>query len=89
MKNYIIILLSLLLASPLAFAQTPQRIHDVRAYTDSLDRVQIFFKVLKEFENGYFQNNIYRYDVSNGVETLFLEEYFDDRYGFELKVTIP
>ncbi|MBO6586180.1 MAG: T9SS type A sorting domain-containing protein [Gracilimonas sp.] len=70
--------------------QTPKRIHDLKSLTDSSGTVHLFYRIYSEYEGTeYFTDNIYQYNTETGEKELFLEDYFDDRYGFELKVTIP
>ncbi|MEX0608979.1 MAG: T9SS type A sorting domain-containing protein [Balneolaceae bacterium] len=89
MKKLATIILLSFFVAPLAVAQTPQKIHDLKSITDSSGTVHLFYRIYAEYEDTeYFTDNIYQYNTETGEEVLFLEDYFDDRYGFELKVTI-
>ena len=70
--------------SPLAVAQTPVRIHDLKSLTDSSGTDHLFYRIYAEYEGTeYFTDNIYHLNVSTGVEELFLEHYYDTRFGYE------
>ncbi len=76
-------------SSSIVFGQTNTMIHDLRVYADSLNQSVIFFRIFEEYENGFYKNNIYRYDFLSDDKSLFLEEYYDNRHGYDLQVTIP
>ena len=82
-------LLLILCSSSILFGQTNTMIHDLRVFSDSLNQPVIFFRIFEEYDNGFYQNNIYRYDLISDEKSLFLEEYYDNRHGYDFRVTIP
>lgn len=83
MHKYFVIALLFILISPLAVAQTPQKIHDLKSLTDSDGTVHLFYRIYAEYEGTeYFTDNIYHYNADAGIEELFLEHFYDTRYGF-------
>lgn len=93
-RNYIIyisILLFFLGTNPNSiFAQySTVRIFELKSVTDSLGIDHIFFRLQEEHDNGkFYRNNIYKINANDLTETLFLEDYFDSRFGFEARVQI-
>jgi|AntRauTorcE11897_2_1112592.scaffolds.fasta_scaffold05908_1 hypothetical protein len=84
MHKLVVIFLLFLFVSPLAVAQTPQKIHDLKSLTDSSGTVHLFYRIYAEYEGTeYFTDNIYHYNTNTGEEELFLEDFYDTRYGFE------
>ena len=68
----------------LATAQTPQKIHDLKSLTDSSGTVHLFYRIYAEYEGtDYFTDNIYHYNTETAEEELFLEHYYDRRFGYE------
>jgi|GEM_PF-1158864 hypothetical protein len=83
MRKYALISLVTLFLSSLATAQTPQKIHDLKSLTDSSGTVHLFYRIFAEYEGTeYFTDNIYHYNTKTGEEKLFLEHFYDTRYGF-------
>jgi hypothetical protein len=91
MRRSIIIaqLLLIFFSSSIVFGQKNTMIHDLRVFKDSLNQPVIFFRIFEEYDNGFYKNNIYRYDFFSDDKSLFLEEYYDNRHGYDLQVTIP
>lgn len=84
MKKIFLLLFITILYAPQADGQTPQKIHDLKSLTDSDGTVHLFYRINAEYEGTeYFTDNIYHYNTDTGVEELFLEHYYDRRFGFE------
>lgn len=65
-------------------AQTPKKIHDLKSLTDSTGTVHLFYRIYAEYEGtDYFTDNIYHYNTETAEEELFLEHYYDRRFGYE------
>tara|TARA_R110002126_G_scaffold23823_1_gene83225 strand:+ start:5731 stop:7083 length:1353 start_codon:yes stop_codon:yes gene_type:complete len=74
---------------PLSFAQIPQKIHDLKSLTDSSGTVHLFYRIYAEYEGTeYSTDHIYRYNTETGEEELFLEDFYDTRFGFPYSQTI-
>ncbi len=83
MKTLLLSVLLLVGLNSLATAQTPQKIHDLKSLTDSSGTVHLFYRIFAEYEGTeYFTDNIYHYNTKTGEEKLFLEHFYDTRYGF-------
>jgi len=83
MRKIIQILLLIFVLSPLAVAQTPVRIHDLKSLTDSSGTDHLFYRIYAEYEGTeYGTDNIYHYNIASGQEELFLEDFYDTRFGF-------
>jgi hypothetical protein len=68
----------------LAIAQNPNKIHDLKSLTDSSGIVHLFYRIYAEYEGtDYFTDNIYHYNTETAEEELFLEHYYDRRFGYE------
>jgi len=64
-------------------AQTPVRIHDLKSLTDSAGTDHLFYRIYAEYEGTeYATDNIYHYNTATGEEELFLETFYDTRFGF-------
>jgi len=84
MKELLLLVLLTVGFTSLATAQTPQKIHDLKSLTDSSGTVHLFYRIFAEYERTeYFTDNIYHYNTKTGEEKLFLEHFYDTRYGFE------
>lgn len=87
MKKLLLIFITTVCLAPSTFAQTPKKIHDLKSLTDSSGTVHLFYRVYAEYEDTeYSTNNIYHYNTQAGQETLFLENYYDTRFGFPYSV---
>ncbi len=83
LKTLYLILFITFLWVPRTDGQTPQKIHDLKSLTDSTGTVHLFYRIYAEYEGTeYFTDNIYHYNTDTGVEELFLEHFYDTRYGF-------
>ena len=89
MKRLLLVLLITLYLIPLSFAQIPQKIHDLKSLTDSSGTVHLFYRIYAEYEGTeYSTDHIYRYNTETGEEELFLEDFYDTRFGFPYSQTI-
>jgi hypothetical protein len=85
MRKYALISLVTLFLSSLATAQTPQKIHDLKSLTDCSGTVHLFYRIFSEYEGtDYFTDNIYHLNTETGQDSLFLENFYDSRFGFPL-----
>jgi len=65
-----------LLFVPLVYAQTGQRIHDLKGITDENGTIHLFYRIFKDFEDDSFQDNsIYHLNISSKTDSLFLKDF--------------
>lgn len=84
MKRLLCIILLTSLFPFFVEGQTPRKIHDLKSLTDSSGTVHLFYRIYTEYEDTeYFTDNIYHYNTETGEEELFLEHFYDTRYGLE------
>lgn len=67
------------------FAQyIPIQIYDLKVLTDSLNEDYLFFRIQEDLKNSdYYRRKIYQLNVEKEEEKLFLEHFFDNRFGFD------
>lgn len=71
------------LISEVASQYLPIQIYDLNVVTDSLNNDYLFFRIFEEEQSsGYFKRHIYEINTLENEERVFLEHYFDDRFGF-------
>tara|TARA_R110002124_G_scaffold277449_5_gene448885 strand:- start:3803 stop:5185 length:1383 start_codon:yes stop_codon:yes gene_type:complete len=91
-KRYILVLIFLIQSFTFENSKAqyiPIQIYDLIVVTDSLNEDYLFFRIQEDLKNSdYFKRNIYQLNVESGTEKLFLEDYFDRRFGFEYSVGI-
>lgn len=84
MKKFLQLILLLFLGSTSLFSQAPKKIHDLKSLTDSSGTVHLFYRIYVENEGTeYFTDNIYHFNTEAGTEKLFLEHFYDTRFGFD------
>ncbi|WP_340104170.1 T9SS type A sorting domain-containing protein [Rhodohalobacter sp. 8-1] len=89
MNRLLLLVLFTVCLAPLTTAQTPQKIHDLKSLTDSVGTVHLFYRIYAEYEGTeYFTDNIYHYNTNTGIEELFLEHFYDVRFGFPLSSAV-
>jgi hypothetical protein len=89
MKKLLLSVLLMVGLTSLATAQTPKKIHDLKSLTDSSGTVHLFYRIFAEYEGTeYNTDNIYHFNTETGEEKLFLEDYYDSRFGFPYSVDI-
>lgn len=89
MKKIIHLVVVLAILPFLSHGQTPKRIHDLKSLTDSSGTVHLFYRIYSEYEGTeYITDNIYHYNTQTGEESLFFENFYDDRLGFPFSQNI-
>lgn len=76
MKKLLLIMIISLFFVPLIYAQSAQKIHDLKGITDENGTVHLFYRIFKDFEDDSFQDNsIYHLNISSKTDSLFLEDF--------------
>jgi len=80
---FLLFVTSFFLGIRLINAQTPIRIHDLKSITDSSGVDHLFYRIYAEYEGTeYSTDNIYHYNTATSEEEVFLESFYDTRFGF-------
>lgn len=90
LKYCLLLLFKCVVFTTFAVAQyIPTQIYDLKVISDTLSNDYIYFRIKEDKRDSeFFRRNVYRYNVSTGKESLFIEDFFDDRFGFPYFVAI-
>jgi len=67
----------------------PIQIYDLKVITDSLNEDYLFYRIQEDRQNSnHYRRHVYQLNTATNEEELFLEHYFDNRFGFSYFVGI-